>query len=275
MMKHPRSIAITSGKGGVGKTNIAVNLSIALQRRRERVALFDADLALANAHIVLGCKAQRTMADAFTSDTPLKDILSDGPGGVKLVAGGSGLSELMDLSPENRHRIISSFRDLATEIDTLVVDTAAGIEANVVDFVAASDRVIVVVVGEPTAFVDAYAAIKVLHQETGRTNFDVIVNRARDEAHGQDVFKRFRAITDKFLTANLHHIGSVPQDPRLVQAVTQRKPVLLAHPDCPASRAIERIADVLTGKSASPVDDRSGGFFPYALAGARTAEAIP
>ncbi len=274
-MKHPRSIAITSGKGGVGKTNIAVNLAIALQRRRERVALFDADLALANAHIVLGCKAQRTMADAFTSDTPLKDILSDGPEGVKLVAGGSGLSELMDLSPENRHRIISSFRDLATDLDTLVVDTAAGIEANVVDFVTAADRVIVVVVGEPTAFVDAYAAIKVLHQETGRTNFDVIVNRARDEAHGRDVFKRFRAITDKFLTANLHHIGSVPQDPRLVQAVTQRRPVLLAHPDCPASRAIERIAEALTGQGATPVDDRSGGFFPFAPAGARSAEAIP
>ncbi len=274
-MKRPQSIAITSGKGGVGKTNIAANLAIALQRRKERVALFDADLALANAHIVLGCKAQRTMADAFSSDTPLRDILADGPAGLKLVAGGSGLSELMDLSPENRHRIIASFRDLSDDVDTLVVDTAAGIEANVVDFVEASDRVVVVVVGEPTAFVDAYAAIKVLHQETGRMNFDVVVNRARDEAHGAEIFKRFRAITDKFLSANLHHIGSVPQDPRLVQAVTQRVPLLIAYPDSPAARAIDRLAQVLTSKAAPPVDDKSGGFFPYARATARKAEALP
>ncbi len=274
-MKRPQAIAITSGKGGVGKTNISANLALALRRRGERVALFDGDLALANAHIVLGCKAKRTMADAFSSDTPLKDIMADGPEGLKLVAGGSGLSELMGLSVENRHRIISSFRDMSDEIDTLVVDTAAGIEANVVDFVEASDRVIVVVVGEPTAFVDAYAAVKVLHQETGRLNFDVVVNRARDEAHGADVFRRFRDITDKFLSANLHHIGTVPQDPRLVQAVTRRVPLLLSAPDSPAARAIDRIAGVLTSRSAPPVDDRSGGFFPLVRGDAPLAEAVP
>jgi flagellar biosynthesis protein FlhG len=259
-MKRPQAIAVTSGKGGVGKTNLAVNLGLALQRRDDRVVLFDADLALANAHIVLGSRPDRTILDALGERLPLKDILTSGPLGMKLVAGGSGLSELMGLSPDLRRHIIGSFGELGGMADHLIVDTAAGVEANVIDFVQACDRVIVIVVGEPTAFIDAYASIKVLHQDTNRVHFDIVVNKVRDEAHGRDVFKRFQTIADKFLAVELHHLGSVPNDERLQQSVSRCEPLVLVFPNSPAARAIERIAERIA-QDATPIDGKPGGFF--------------
>jgi len=260
-MKRPQAIAITSGKGGVGKTNLSVNLALALQRSTKNVAVFDADLALANAHLVLGCRASRTIVDAISGRCAVQDVLVSGPSGLKLIAGGSGLAELMSLSDEKRQSIISSISSIAPQIDYLIVDTAAGVEDNVIDFVAACDRVIVVVVGEPTAFVDAYASIKVLHQETGRTQFDIVVNRATNDTQGIQIFQRFQAIVSKFLPVALHHIGSIPNDERLGRAVSKCEPVIDSFPEAPASKAILSIAQVVLASPPPVVDEGAVGFF--------------
>ena len=259
--KRPYKIAVTSGKGGVGKTNIAVNLALALQRSGKKVALFDADLALANAHIVMGTHPKKTVVDALGEQVSLADIVTEGPLGVKLVAGGNGLAELMDLSHELRHQIVSSFEELAPIADYLIIDTPAGIESNVVDFVSTAQRKLIVVVGEPAAFIDAYACIKVLHQTAGVNHFDVVVNRVRDDAHGEDVFRRFKAIAAKFLTCNLYHVGSIPEDAQMLKSIGACSPVVLSAPQSRSARAIEDLAIRITGPKATPIDEGAAEMF--------------
>jgi flagellar biosynthesis protein FlhG len=260
-MKRPQATAITSGKGGVGKTNLSVNIALALHKAGQRVGIFDADLALANAHLVLGCRPNRTIADTLTGSCTMAETVIQSPHGVKMIAGGSGLAEVMGLSDEKRQKIIRSFGELSDDFDHLIVDTAAGVESNVIDFVAACDRVIVVVIGEPTAFVDAYASIKVLHQETGRERFDIIVNRASTAAHGEQIFSRFRAITDKFLKVSLNHLGTVPDDEKLVRAVGKCEPVIASFPDSPSAKAIMQIAERIRSTEPPMVDEGAIGFF--------------
>jgi len=260
-MQPSTAIAITSGKGGVGKTNLSVNLSLALGKIGKRVALFDADLALANAHILMGVNPNKTVVDALNANLPLLDICTEGPNEVKLISGGSGLTEMMNLSVQNRRKIIRSFSELSRDVDCLVVDTAAGIEDNVLDFVHACNRVIVVVVGEPAAFIDAYACIKVLSQNGRVTHFDIVVNRARNDAHGRDVFKRFKAIVDRFLTANTYHVATIPEDDALNASVSRCNPVVLSAPGSRSAKAFEGLAASITGPKATPINEDDETFF--------------
>jgi flagellar biosynthesis protein FlhG len=137
----------------------------------------------------------------------------------------------------------------------------------VVDFASACDRIIIVVVGEPSAFIDAYASVKVLHQEANRMNFDVIINRVRDEAHGKDIFRRFEAIANKFLPVKLHHIGNMPEDEKLLQAVSRCEPLVTAYPHAAGAKALTKIAQLLHSFDAPPTDNISNGFFGMPLAG--------
>ena len=259
-IKLRNAIAIASGKGGVGKTNISVNLSLALRKLNKRVTLFDGDMALANAHIVMGVHPTLTLVDVLDDKRSLADVCTEGPLGVKLISGGSGLSELMNVSTDGRRKIIHSFAELEADCDFLIVDTAAGIEDNVLEFVRACNRIMIIVVGEPAAFIDAYACIKVLHQMNGIQHFDVIVNRARDVAHGEDVFKRFKGIVDRFLDASLYHAASIPEDNQLHASVARCSPITIMNPDAPSARAIAALAASLIGSNASPTNHDSSFF---------------
>lgn len=253
-IKFRNAIAIASGKGGVGKTNISVNLSLALRLLNKRVTLFDADMALANSHIVMGVQPSLSLVDVLDGKRSLAEVCSSGPLGVRLISGGSGLSELMNVSSEQRSRLIHSFAELEAECDYLIVDTAAGIEDNVLEFVRACNRIMIVVVGEPAAFIDAYACIKVLHQINGIQHFDVVVNRTRDAAHGKDVFKRFKGIVERFLDASLYHAVSIPEDSQLHASVARCSPISIMNPEAPSARAIATLAASLLGASASPTN---------------------
>ena len=239
-----RAIAVTSGKGGVGKTNVSINLSLALAKLGKQVALFDADMGLANAHILMGMKAERTIEDFLVGRHTLKEIMLDCPGqaGAKLISGGSGLSGVLSLEDSQRNAIIQGFGDLDGQVDYLVIDTAAGLENNVVPFLKASDRVLIVLVGEPTSFMDAYAVIKMMHNEVGATDFEVLTNMVTSPIEGQQLFKKFHDVCIKMLDVNLYHVGSLPRDPEVVAAVRARKPVVLHSPLAPITKAYDQLA---------------------------------
>jgi len=251
-IKFRNAIALASGKGGVGKTNISVNLAIALRKLNKRVTLFDADMALANAHIVMGVQPTLTLLDVLDHENSLTDVCTTGPLGVRLISGGSGLNQLMNVSSEQRSKLIHSFSELEATCDYIIVDTAAGIEDNVLEFVRACNRIMIIVVGEPAAFIDAYACIKVLHQNYGIDNFDVIVNRSRDDAHGNDIFKRFKGIVERFLNTSLYHVASIPEDNQLHVSVARCSPITIMNPDAPSARAITTLAESLIKTDSSP-----------------------
>jgi flagellar biosynthesis protein FlhG len=261
-MSNGYAIAVTSGKGGVGKSNLSVNLALALQRQGKKVALFDADLSLANAHILMGITPDKTIVDLLDNKGEIEDICMDGPLGVKLISGGSGLNATMNLSADSRKTIITKFRTFSSQIDYLVVDTAAGIDDNVADFVYACNRVLVMVVGEPSAFIDAYATIKVLSQNDRIRHFDIVINRARNEKHGQDVFNRFKTIVDRFLTTHLYHVATIPEDNHFHIGAGKCQPILLSAPSSKGAKAIEALAANITGSNASPLNEGDASFFP-------------
>lgn len=244
MTKISRAIAITSGKGGVGKTNVSINLSLALAKMGKSVALFDADMGLANAHILMGLKAERTIEDFLVGRHTLPEIMLDCPGesNAKLISGGSGLSGVLSLEDDQRNSIIQGFGDLDGQVDYLVIDTAAGLEGNVVPFLKAADRVLIVLVGEPTSFMDAYSVVKILNTEAEVTEFEVITNMVTSPSEGQSLFKKFRDVCSRMLDVNLYHVGSLPRDPEIIKSVRARNPVVLNAPTSPVARAFEQLA---------------------------------
>lgn len=251
-IKFRNAIALASGKGGVGKTNISVNLAIALRKLNKRVTLFDADMALANAHIVMGVQPTLTLVDVLDHENSLTDVCTIGPLGVRLISGGSGLNQLMNVSSDQRSKLIHSFAELEATCDYIIVDTAAGIDDNVLEFVRACNRIMIIIVGEPAAFIDAYACIKVLHQNYGINKFDVIVNRSRDDAHGNDIFKRFKGIVERFLDTSLYHVASIPEDNQLHASVARCSPITIMNPDAPSARAITTLAASLIKTDNNP-----------------------
>lgn len=241
---HPiKVIAVTGGKGGVGKTNLSVNLSIALAERRRRVVLMDADLGLANVDVLLGLKAKYTLADVLDGSMGLKDILLNGPAGIKVVPASSGIQQMSSLSPQEHAGLIHAFSDLSDQMDVLVVDTAAGISDTVVSFVRAAQEVIVVVCDEPSSITDAYALIKLLNAEHGIFRFRIVANMTRSTQEGINLFAKLNNVCDKFLDASLQYIGNIPFDETVRKAIQRRRPVLEFSPRCKAAMAIRAVAE--------------------------------
>jgi flagellar biosynthesis protein FlhG len=234
-------LAVTGGKGGVGKTSISVNLSLALAQLDKRVVLMDADLGLANVDILLGIKAQRTIAEVMSGECELRDIVIE-THGIKVIPASSGVQSLVTMGPGQHAGIISAFSDLADEMDVLVVDTAAGISDSVVSFVRAVQEVLVVVCDEPSSMTDAYALIKLLHRDCQLKDFRILANMTRSPGEGQNLFNRFSGVAGRFLDVNLRYAGDIPYDETLRKAVQRQRPAIDAYPGCKASEAYRRLA---------------------------------
>ena len=236
-----RAIAITSGKGGVGKTNLAVNLSIALAQQR-RVCLLDADLGMANVDVLCGLSPRSTLEDVLQHGRRIEEVMVLAPGGFRLVPGASGVASVANLGPDARRRLLAQLAALERHADILVIDTAAGIASNSIAFAAAAHTVLVAVTPEPTSITDAYGAVKTIASKVKAPRIRLIVNMANDREEGEEVFRRIDRVSRTFLDLPLELGGIIPFDSAVRACVRRREPVLLSEPDCPASKAIRAIA---------------------------------
>lgn len=241
--KHPvQVIAVTGGKGGIGKTNVSVNLSLALAEMGRRVVLLDADLGLANVDVLLGLKHKATLADVLEGKCDLRDVLVTGPGGVRIVPAASGAANMVSLNHQQHAGLIQAFSEIGDNIDVLIVDTAAGIGDSVVSFVRAAQEVLVVVCDEPTSITDAYALIKLLNRDYGMTRFRVLANMVGTPQEGRMVFAKLAKVTDRFLDVALQYVGAIPFDEAVRKSVQKQRAVFEAFPRSKASLAIRAIA---------------------------------
>ncbi|MDG1113372.1 MAG: MinD/ParA family protein [Pseudomonadales bacterium] len=255
-----RVIAVTSGKGGVGKTNISVNLAASLSLAGQRVMLMDADLGLANVDVLLGLEPHFDLQHVISGEKTLDEIIVQGPLGIHVVPASSGVEKMADLTSVEHASLISAFSELKQPIDVLIVDTAAGIADGVVSFAKACQEVIVVVCDEPTSLTDAYALIKVLSMRHGIKQFQILANMVKDESQGLNLYEKLLNTTDRFLEVGLKYLGAVPFDEQLRQSVRAQKPVVEAYPRSPASKALVRISEKI---NRWPLPDQATGYLQF------------
>lgn len=264
-----RVIAVASGKGGVGKTNVSVNLGVAFAAMGRRTLLLDADLGLANVDVLLGLQARYNLSHLLSGERELEEIMVSAPAGLRIVPASSGVAKLADLAPAELNGIINAFGTLAEEVDVLLVDVAAGISPSVLQFCAAAQDVAVVVCDEPSSLTDAYGLIKVLARDHGVRRFHTVANRVDSVQHGRRLHNKLQAVCDRFLEIPLQHMGAIPEDPLLRRAVQMQSPVVTAYPSSPAARAFKE-----TARRADKLPEPRGmsgciEFFLERLAGAR------
>jgi len=235
-------IAVTGGKGGVGKSNVSINLSLMLSQMGRRVVLLDADLGLANIDVLLGLTSKRNIADVINGDCSLRDVMLDGPHGVKIVPASSGTQKMVALNPMEHAGLINAFSEISHDLDVLIVDTAAGISDGVVSFLRAAQEVIVVVCDEPTSITDSYALIKLLNRDYDMHRFRVLANMVRSQDEGRHLFAKLTNVTERFLDVALQYIGAIPYDEAVRKAVQRQRAVTDAYPRAKASIAYKALA---------------------------------
>jgi len=241
-MQPIQVIAVTSGKGGVGKTNVSVNLSMALADLGRRVILMDADLALGNVDVLLGLSANRTLEDVINNDCDLADVLLPGPGGIRIVPAASGAQVMVQLSRAQQAGLIQAFSDIGDSLDVLVIDTADGLGEAVVSFVRAAQEVIVVVCDEPASIADAYALIKLMNRDYGMCRFRILANMVLSPQEGRNLFAKLTKVTELFLDVSLQYLGAIPHDECVRKAVQKQKAVYEAFPRSKSALAFKTIA---------------------------------
>ena len=243
MQRKPvKVVAICSGKGGVGKTNVATNLAVALGSRGRDTCLLDADLSLANVDVLLGLQPRFNLSHVVAGTVELPDTILRGPRNIRIVPASSGNFCMTDLAPAAQVGIIQAFGELTNQPEVMVVDTAAGISAKVARFVQAAQHPIVVVRDEPASLTDAYALIKVFSQNYGISRFHVVTNQCRSSRDGRVLYAKLARVTDSYLDVVVRHIGDIPQDDYLVKAVQEQRAVVDAYPRSASGEAFQRVA---------------------------------
>ncbi len=252
-------IAITSGKGGVGKSNIAVNLAIKMAESGKRVALLDADLGLANADVLCNVDLKWNLSHLISKKRQLSEVMIKTPGGFYLIGGASGLAKMADLTDMDRQRILDSLSELEATFDVLIIDTGAGINANVLCFTRAADHVLIVTTPEPTAITDAYAVAKVMIRDGQQRQMSLLVNQVRSASEGRAVYERISKVARQFLGVGLYDAGYVFSDENVSLAVRRRNPFVISAPRCNASACVAQLATKL--RQDQPTRVQAGGFF--------------
>ena len=235
-------IAVTSGKGGVGKTNVVANLGYALSKSNKRVMILDADVGLANIDVLLGLTPKYTLQHVLTGEKSVSEIMLPGPGGVKILPASSGIQELSDLSSAQKLCLLSELNSLYDQIDVLLIDTSAGISSNVIYFNLAAQEILVVVSPEPTSITDAYAMMKVLCLKYSENHFRLLVNSARSATEAEEVFNNLSLVGQKFLNLSIDYWGYIEQDEYVAKAVRQQKALVELYPLSPASQCFSALA---------------------------------
>ena len=235
-------IAVTGGKGGVGKSSVSVNLATALAQAGREVLLLDGDLGLANVDVLLGLTPRGTLEQVIRGELQLRDVIVPGCHGLSVVPAASGIARMAELSSLEHAALIREFNQLPGRYDVLVVDTAAGIAASVRSFTQAAQHVLVVVRNEPASLTDAYALIKVLHREHHINSFKVLVNMTQDNTEADCLFRLLQAVTDRYLNVQLSYVGEIPDDQYLHKAVRTQRSVMEAFPGSRSSMAFKRLA---------------------------------
>lgn len=257
--KTAQVLAITSGKGGVGKSNVAANLAICLTATGKKVILIDADLGLANLDVIFDVRPRHTLAHVIKGRSGIENVITRAPGGVNLICGASGLAELTELTKFERQRLVSELSLLERQADIIIIDTGAGISPNVLCFCEAADRTLIVTTPEPTSITDAYAMIKRISQGCSGVKISLLVNMAQSRAEARKVYQRLNGTAKKFLSITISDAGYILRDEHLPEAVSQCEPVVLAFPRCQSSYCFLALASKLnrgTGKS-----NQENGFF--------------
>ncbi len=257
--RKSKIITVTSGKGGVGKSNFVVNLGVFLQSKGKKVLIFDADLGMGNDDVLMGLYPKNNIFDIIFTDLTLKDIIIEGSNGVSLIPAGTGLNKIEELTDEQRSTFLDKLEHL-NEFDYILMDTGAGVNKDILAFISASEELIIITTPEPTSLTDAYSLIKATDYFKLKSKAKVIVNKAFTTEEGIETYNKFNRAVSKFLQIKVEYLGCIIDDKKIVQSVRQQKPFILLYPNCQASKCIESIGMKLMGQDASSSDGAKGLF---------------
>ncbi len=243
----PEIISVTSGKGGVGKSSVSVNLAILMQQLRKKVLVLDADIHLGNVDLICGVRSRYTIADVVTKNIPLNEVIVKGPGGIDILPASSAVSELIEMEDVILRKLASAFAGLQRAYDTIIVDTGAGIASTVLSFVLGSDKVILLVTPDPASIADAYAVIKVIKHWRVALPVVMVPNRVKTEAEGESIYKKMNLMVQKFLSSFIDYGGSIVEDEHLSRSVKLQQPLVLGAPNAPVVRTLKLLNRKLMG----------------------------
>lgn len=257
--KAAKVITVTSGKGGVGKSNFVVNLAITLQNKGKKVLIFDADLGMGNDDVLMGLYPKYNIFDIVFSGLEIKEIILEGSNGVNLIPAGSALSKAQELNESQRELLLKKLETL-DEYDYILMDTGAGVNKDVLSFIAASEELIIITTPEPTALTDGYSLIKAADYYKLKDKAKIVVNKAFTKKEGEETYKRFDKAVKRFLKINIEYLGCILEDKKLVQSVRQQTPFVVLYPNSDASNDIENIAMKLLGQEVTSLNGAKGLF---------------
>ncbi len=268
-----RVITVTSGKGGVGKSNVSINLAVCLRRLGRRVIIFDADFGLANIEVMFGAIPKHNLGDLIYQGKNIREIITQGPMDIGFISGGSGIAGLTNLGRDYINYLIQNLAELDMLADVIIIDTGAGISDAVIEFLVASGEILLVTTPEPTSITDSYSLLKALNRHVRfnreMTTIKVIANKVRSPEEGQQLYNKLNAVVSRYLKIPIRYLGHVPEDPQLVKAVMQQTPISIDNPGAKSARAFQNLAMVLTNNAMETNFKKHGmtGFFANMVRG--------